>query len=68
MALVNVNVAHRWYIGYDLDKAVPDHSALSRIRDRYGLEIFKAFFEHVVEECIIAGLSGAKNCTLMEQK
>jgi transposase len=36
MGMVNVNVAHRWYIGYDLDEPVPDHSALSKIRDRYG--------------------------------
>jgi transposase len=39
-----VNLAHRWYIGYDLDEAVPDHSSLSKIRDRYGLEIFQRFF------------------------
>ncbi len=27
MATVTVNLAHRWYIGYDLDERVPDHSA-----------------------------------------
>jgi transposase len=37
MEAVNVNLAHRWYIGYDLDEAVPDHSSLSKIRDRYGV-------------------------------
>jgi transposase len=35
METVNVNLAHRWYIGYDLDEAVPDHSSLSKIRTRY---------------------------------
>jgi transposase len=29
MQTVNVNLAHRWYIGYDLGEAVPDHSSLS---------------------------------------
>jgi hypothetical protein len=26
METVNVNLAHRWFIGYDLMEAVPDHS------------------------------------------
>jgi transposase len=56
MESVKVNLAHRWYIGYDLDEAVPHHSALSRIRDRYGLEIFQAFFEEIVERGVAAGL------------
>jgi transposase len=29
METVNVNLAHRWYIGYDLTEAVPDHSSLT---------------------------------------
>ena len=28
MEMVNLNLAHRWYIGYDLDEPVPDHSSL----------------------------------------
>jgi transposase len=60
MEAVNVNLAHRWYIGYDLDEAVPNHSALSKIRDRYGLEVFQRFFEEIVERCIRAGLVWGK--------
>ncbi len=60
METVNLNLAHRWYIGYDLDEAVPDHSALSKIRDRYGLEVFQRFFEQIVELCIDAGLVWGK--------
>jgi transposase len=56
METVNLNLAHRWFIGYDLDEPVPDHSSLSKIRDRYGLEVFQQFFEHIVELCIEAGL------------
>ena len=29
METVNLNLAHRWFIGYDLDEPVPDHSSLS---------------------------------------
>jgi transposase len=29
MERVNLNLAHRWFIGYDLDEPVPDHSSLS---------------------------------------
>ncbi len=36
METVNLNLAHRWFIGYDLDEPVPDHSSLTKIRERYG--------------------------------
>src|SRR6476661_2022965 len=46
----------RWYLGYDLGERLPDHSSLTRIRDRYGLDVFRRFFEAVVERCQAAGL------------
>ena len=46
----------RWYLGYDLHETLPDHSSLTRIRERFGLEVFRRFFERIVEECIAAGL------------
>ena len=46
----------RWYLGYDLSEALPDHSSLSRIRERYGLDVFRGFFEAIVEQCRAAGL------------
>jgi transposase len=46
----------RWYLGYDLHEALPDHSSLSRIRMRYGIHIFRQFFEQVVDWCQQAGL------------
>ncbi len=30
----------RWFLGYDLHEPLPDHSSLSKIRDRYGVTIF----------------------------
>jgi transposase len=56
METVNLNLAHRWYLGYDLDESLPDHSSLSKIRDRFGLGVFQSFFEEVVQLCTEAGL------------
>jgi transposase len=46
----------RWYLGYDLNEPLPDHSSLTRIRERYGLQTFRRFFERIVELCVDAGL------------
>jgi transposase len=46
----------RWYLVYDLDEPLPDHSSLTRIRDRYGLEVLRRFFDVIVEQCRAAGL------------
>src|SRR4051794_22721063 len=46
----------RWYLGYDLAEPLPDHSSLTRLRERYGLDAFRRFFEAIVEQCIAAGL------------
>jgi transposase len=40
----SLNLAHRWYLGYALDEHLPDHSSLTRIRQRLGIEIFQRFF------------------------
>src|SRR5437868_14004870 len=50
----------RWYIGYDLGEPLPDHSSLTRIRERYGVEVFRRFFEAIVEQCQQAGLVWGK--------
>ena len=60
MEMVHLNLAHRWYLGYDLDEPVPDHSSLSKIRTRYGFPVFHRFFEKIVELCIEAGLVWGK--------
>jgi transposase len=41
----------RWFIGYDLGEPLPDHSSLTRIRERYGVEVFRRFFDAIVEQC-----------------
>ena len=45
-----------WFLGYDLDDDIPDHSVLSKARARWGMEAFKVFFERVVWQCVEEGL------------
>jgi transposase len=52
----SLNLAHRWYLGYALDEALPDHSSLTRIRQRLGIDIFARFFERIADLCQEAGL------------
>jgi transposase len=52
----SLHLAHRWYLGYALDEPLPDHSSLTRIRQRLGIATFERFFEKVVELCQGAGL------------
>jgi transposase len=56
MGVVADSLSLRWYLGYDLHEQLPDHSSLTRIRERFGLEVFRRFFERIVEECAEAGL------------
>ena len=37
-----------WFLGYDLDSEIPDHSVLSQARKRWGAEVFRSFFERIV--------------------
>ena len=51
----------RWYIGYDLGEPLPDHSSLTRIRERYGVGVFRCFFDATVEQCQQAKLVWGKD-------
>ena len=53
---IQVNLAYRWFLGYDLDEATPDHSVLSKARSRFGMEVFERFFQRSIEICREAGL------------
>jgi len=51
-----VNLAIRWFAGYGLDERLPDHSSLTRIRQRWGAERFRQIFLRTVQQCLEAGL------------
>jgi transposase len=56
MRQVQVNLAYRWFIGYELDEALPDHSTLSRALDRLGDGVFNDLFERSIAQCKASGL------------
>ena len=60
MEVVADRLSLRWYVGYDLGERLPDHSSLTKIRERYGLEVFRRFFERIVEMCFEVGLVKGK--------
>ena len=53
---VHYNLAYRWFCRLSLDDDVPDHSSLTRIRDRLGEEVFEAVFRRIVAQCQQKGL------------
>ena len=60
MRRAQTDLAIRWFAGYRLDEPLPNHSSLTRIRQRWGKNRFKAVLKRVVEACVDAGLVGGK--------
>ena len=54
-----------WYMGYDLNESLPDHSSLSKIRQRYGLPVFETSLRLLSSNASRPSWSGARNCTWM---
>ena len=52
-----VNLAIRWFVRYGLHESLPDHSSLTRIRQRWGPERFKAILTRSVQACVVAGIA-----------
>lgn len=57
MREAQVNLAIRWFAGFGLQDRLPDHSSLTRIRQRWGAERFRLIFERTVQACIAAGIA-----------
>ena len=53
---ISLNLAYRWYIGYDLDEEVPNHSVFSKARARFGKKLFVDIFEKILVRCMELGL------------
>jgi len=49
-----------WFLGFDLDSEIPNHSVLSKARKRWGEEVFRRFYERVVWQCVESGLVDGK--------
>lgn len=57
MREAHVNLAIRWFAGFGLQDRLPDHSSLTRIRQRWGAERFRRIFERSVRACVAAGIT-----------
>ena len=53
---IQYNLAYRWFCRLSIEDSVPDHSRLTRSRDRLGEQTFKNIFDHLVRLCIEKGL------------
>ena len=49
-----------WFLGFDIDNDIPNHSVLSKARSRWGVEVFKILFERIVSQCVQEGLVNGK--------
>ena len=56
----------RWFLGYELHEPLPDHSSLTRIRERYGLETSLGASSSGSSSCVWKpDWCGARNSTSM---
>ena len=56
MRIIPERLDYLWFLGYELDSEIPDHSVLSKARARWGGSAFEKFFVRTVGQCVAAGL------------
>jgi hypothetical protein len=54
----------RWFLRYELDEPLPDHSVLTKARRRFGVKVYEQFFARVVKLCEGRGLIQGKTLFL----
>lgn len=57
---IHLNLAYRWFCRLNLEDAVPDHSSLTRIRDRFGVQTYQAIFERLIGQWQKSGIIKGK--------
>ena len=59
---IEVNVAYRWFIGYDLTEKLPDVSVIwqNRFRRYNGSDVPQQIFDEIVHQAMAKGLVGGK--------
>lgn len=67
---IHLNIAYRWFCKLNLEDKVPDHSSLTKIRDRFGVDTFQKIFELLIlqwkKEGIISGKRMISDASLVE--
>ena len=56
MRIIPLRLDYLWFLGFDFDEAIPNHSVLSKARRRWGQEVFERLFVRSVQQCVAAGL------------
>jgi len=57
---VSMRLDMLYFVGYDIDEALPWFSTLSRTRKLYGEQLFKQLFKQVLKQCIDKGMVAGK--------
>lgn len=61
MRIVPERLDYLWFLDFDLDDEIPNHSVLSKARALWGTEVYEELFVKTVRQCVEAGLvSGDK--------
>jgi IS5 family transposase len=56
MRTIPERLDYMWFLGFELDDQIPNHSVLSKARNRWARDAFESFFVQVVHQCVEAGL------------
>jgi transposase len=56
MRIIPLRLDYLYFLGYGLEDTIPNHSVLSKARQRWGKVVFEQLFTRTVEQCWRAGL------------
>jgi transposase len=69
---IQLNIAYRWFCKLGINDPVPEHSSLTKIRDRFGVKVYKIIFEALIKKWakigIIAGKVMISDASLINSK
>ena len=56
MRIIPERLDYLWFLGYGLDDEIPNHSVLSKARNRWGVEVCEPLVVGSVRHCVETGL------------
>jgi len=60
MRMLPYRLDYLWFLDFNLDESIPDHSVLSKARRRWGVDVFEELFLLTIVQCMDAGLVGGE--------
>lgn len=58
--MINMRLDLRYFIDYDIDEKIPDHSTICKTRQRIPTEVFDDVFNYILGLCVVNGLVDGK--------